>query len=313
MPSYNQGRFIEESIRSVLLQGYPDLEFLIIDAGSTDESVEIIQKYAPWLAYWVSEPDRGQSHAINKGLEKSTGTFFNWHNADDLLTPNSLAMTASALGNYPEASYVHGYRIIIDQDTKQRRNTKETFAEKIDFVPALKESIAHLTGGMQPGCLMQRALVCEEGGIDENLHYIMDRDILLRLALQRPPLYIPQSVVFLREHADAKSFSWSAEQANERFLLAQKIFSRPVLPSEIRALQRTALAAAHRFAWKCYAKAGTRGQALRHLGMDILYSPSGGWSERRRIIKALARQYSSKWLYRLYVIMKRAEKLHECL
>ena len=72
-PSYNQGQFIEETIRSILLQGYPDLEYIIIDGGSTDQSVEIIRKYEPWLTYWVSEKDRGQSHAINKGFERASG------------------------------------------------------------------------------------------------------------------------------------------------------------------------------------------------------------------------------------------------
>ena len=75
-PSYNQGQFIEETIRSVLLQGYPNVEYIIIDGGSTDNSLEIIKKYEPWLAYWVSEPDRGQSHALNKGIQKATGDIF---------------------------------------------------------------------------------------------------------------------------------------------------------------------------------------------------------------------------------------------
>src|SRR5579885_3553995 len=83
-PSYNQGQFIEETIRSVLLQGYPDLEYIVIDGGSTDQSVEIIRKYERWLTYWVSEKDRGQAHAINKGFSSVTGELFNWINSDDL-------------------------------------------------------------------------------------------------------------------------------------------------------------------------------------------------------------------------------------
>src|SRR5262249_7885222 len=90
-PSYNQGQFIEETIRSILLQGYPDLEYIIIDGGSTDESVATIKKYEPWLTYWTSERDRGQSHAINKGLAIATGSVFNWLNSDDLLLPSALA------------------------------------------------------------------------------------------------------------------------------------------------------------------------------------------------------------------------------
>src|SRR6266540_2036861 len=93
-PSYNQGKFLEQTIRSVLLQGYPNLEYIIIDGGSTDESVEIIKKYEPWLAYWVSEKDRGQSHAINKGFSFATGEIYAWINSDDYYAPGALAIAA---------------------------------------------------------------------------------------------------------------------------------------------------------------------------------------------------------------------------
>ena len=95
-PSYNQGHYIEETIRSILLQGYPNLEYIIIDGGSTDRSVEIIQKYASFLTYWVSEPDNGQTQAIDKGLAYCTGEIFNWVNSDDFLSRNALATIASA-------------------------------------------------------------------------------------------------------------------------------------------------------------------------------------------------------------------------
>lgn len=308
-PSYNQGEFFEASIRSVLLQGYPDLEYIIIDGGSTDESIEIIKKYEPWLAYWASEPDRGQSHAINKGLERSTGELFNWQNADDMLTPNSLAATATAMVIHPEISYAHGYRVVIDQNSNVLHDTKKTLGDVAAFAPDLHTSIASLTGAMQTGCLMRRDLVLNIGKIDETLHYIMDRDLVLRLALKAPPYYVAQSVVLLREHSEAKSLSWTPEQAQERFMIAEKIFAQQTLPDDIRMLKRQAYAAAHRFAWKCYGKSGKKISAAKHVTMDLYYAPLEGWTQRRRIVKDLSCQHSNKWLYWIYRIMKKFETM----
>ena len=97
-PSFNQAQFIEETIRSILLQGYPNLEYFIMDGGSTDGSVEIIKKYSPWLSYWISEKDNGQSDAINRGLKMASGDFATWINSDDLLAKNALFEQASRIG-----------------------------------------------------------------------------------------------------------------------------------------------------------------------------------------------------------------------
>ena len=95
-PSYNQGAFLEDTIRSVLDQGYPNLEYIVMDGGSTDNSVEIIEKYADRIDYWESEPDRGQTHAINKGFARATGVIGNWINSDDLLEPGALQTIGQA-------------------------------------------------------------------------------------------------------------------------------------------------------------------------------------------------------------------------
>ena len=294
-PSYNQGQFIEESIRSVLLQGYPDLEYIIIDGGSTDSSVEIIRKYEPWLAYWVSEPDRGQSHAINKGLERSTGQLFNWHNSDDVLTPNSLAITVAAMVNHPDASYVHGYNIAIDSQSHilSHINNHPILTETgVVLDPAW--SVSNLKCGGQPGCLMDRDLVVELGGVDESLQFIMDLDLTLRLILIRPPLYVHHPVVYFRLHPKSKGSSRHAQQrAKARLIIAHKLFSRRDLPPEIRKLRRRAFATAHQYAWRNYAEANMYLFALWHVLQDIFCSSRRNWGARRAILRMAARQILS--------------------
>lgn len=114
-PTYNRAEFLEGTIRSVLLQGYPNLEYMVMDAGSTDGSQEIIKKYAPWLHHWESEPDRGPPHAINKGLDRATGDWFNWLNSDDYLLPNALRTLAKIAAEVPEAQWISGGRVDINR------------------------------------------------------------------------------------------------------------------------------------------------------------------------------------------------------
>jgi glycosyltransferase involved in cell wall biosynthesis len=286
-PSYNQGRFIEECIRSVLLQSYPNLEYIIIDGGSTDETIDVIKKYERWLTYWESAPDRGQSHAINKGLLKSTGRFFNWHNSDDVLTPDSLATMASAMIKYPQAGYVHGYRVLIDYKSVIQPGNEPEKSDKISSSPEITSAISTLKSGYQPGCLMDRRLAVEVGMVDENLHYIMDIDILLRIALVRCPIYTAFPAVYIRIHPDTKSLEWDSQRAKERIYVANKIFSRTDLPDSIKRLKRQSFATAHQFAWRCYGEARMYQLALRHLLLDIFYSPRNGWGKRLANYKLL--------------------------
>ncbi len=286
-PSYNQGRFIEECIRSVLLQSYPNLEYIVIDGGSTDETVDIIKKYEPWLTYWESKSDRGQSHAINKGLERSTGKLFNWHNSDDVLTPNSLVTMASAIVKYPQAGSVHGYRVLIDYNSVVQPGNEPAGSDKVSFSPDVTAAVSTLKSGYQPGCLMDRHLAVDVGMVDESLHYIMDIDILLRIAMVKPPIYISFPAVYLRVHPDAKSTQWSSRRAEERIYLADKIFGRSDLPDSIKKLKRQSFAAAHQFAWRCYGEAKMYHFALWHLLLDIFYSPHKGWGRRLANYKLL--------------------------
>jgi Glycosyl transferase family 2 len=176
-PNYNYGHFIEETIRSVLLQGYPNLEYIVIDGGSTDNSVEIIKKYEKWLFYWVSEKDTGQSNAINKGIKKSTGIIFNWINSDDILNLASIYNVACIWKERNPDILVGSGRII----------TKEAC---IEWIPHQSISALDLAlcfqgevGMSQPSTFLNLNLVKRFGGLSENFHYIIDYSLYINLLL----------------------------------------------------------------------------------------------------------------------------------
>lgn len=176
-PSYNQGQFIEETIRSVLLQDYPDLEYIIIDGGSTDGSVEIIRKYADRLDYWVSEKDSGSAHAINKGFARAHGDLFAWLNSDDFLLPGAISRIVEMHNEHPTAvAWVGGcYRI-----DPNGRILSVIIPEGLN-----RDCLAdwgHRALFYQPSCFFAAQAWYKIGPLDENLHYAFDLELWLRLS-----------------------------------------------------------------------------------------------------------------------------------
>ena len=175
-PSYNQGQYLEATITSVLTQNYPNLEYFIIDGDSTDDSVDVIKRYADRLTYWVSEPDRGQSHAINKGFSRATGDILAWLNSDDRLEPGALAAVAEAARQSPHVGAFVGEGRVVNLAGKTvyyRRPGALTF-----------DAFCHwLDGGdfMQPSCFFRRAAWEAAGPLDETVHIALDLDLWLRM------------------------------------------------------------------------------------------------------------------------------------
>jgi glycosyltransferase involved in cell wall biosynthesis len=219
-PSYNQGQFIEETIRAVLLQGYPNLEYIITDGGSKDGSVEIIRKYGPWLSYWVSEADRGQSHAINKGLERATGDILAFINSDDVYLRDSFA-SVSAKADPARAQLLFGDVGVI---------------EGLNWEPMKLLSKKHLGrkeilfGGTplsQPSSFWTKQLWDQVGPFNESLHYTMDYEMTLRMLAARAEfIYVPCALSVERRHDDQKTASKNKdalyqEKAQVRFAIAR--------------------------------------------------------------------------------------------
>lgn len=180
VPSFNQGRFIEETIRSVLLQGYPDLELMVFDGASTDETVEVLRRYEPWLTYWVSEPDRGQTHAINKGLERATGEIFSYLNSDDLLAPGALIHVVEGFDSHPEADVVYGRCVYVDVAGAKLFSVHAKVTGFVDYLQIWKRLARHefLT---QPEVFCRTRCLVEAGGFREELRSVMDFEMWLRL------------------------------------------------------------------------------------------------------------------------------------
>lgn len=200
-PSFNQGEFIEETIRSVLLQNYPNLEYIIIDGGSTDNSVSIIKKYEPWLKYWVSKKDNGQSFAINKGFEKSTGEILNWLCSDDIFLPKTLENVSTRL-TVKSPSWIIGSAFIINKTS--RVINKNIVSNKITLSTFLRWSSNYF---YQPSTFWNREIFLLFKGINNHLHYCMDVDLWFKFYKITNPVITAIPLSSARSHEKSKTAS----------------------------------------------------------------------------------------------------------
>jgi glycosyltransferase involved in cell wall biosynthesis len=202
-PSYNQGKYIEQTILSVINQNYPNLEYIIIDGGSTDETVDIIKKYEQHITYWVSEKDNGQSHAINKGIEKCTGEIFNWLNSDDWYEPDVLFIVANEFINDTSLEFVSGFENHVYENG-------ETLLYNGTYLNKTIEETIETCEVAQPSTFFKLDSIKTIGGVSNDLHYVMDGHIWIRLLLLRGFNHfkkIDKTLVNFRYHESSKSVS----------------------------------------------------------------------------------------------------------
>lgn len=217
-PTYQQGKFIEKTIRSVLLQGYPNLEYIVMDAGSTDETVAILEKYAPWLTYWESQRDRGQSHAINKGFERATGAILGWLNSDDLYLPGALRHIAEAFDAAPpDVGAVAGV------------GHKINLAGEVVVTPPMHEITTETILDWhnkhwftQAACLFTRAAFETCGPMDEALHQCLDVDLWLSISKVFRFQRLDVSLAHVLIQPDAKTIAHRSRSTIERGLVYRK-------------------------------------------------------------------------------------------
>lgn len=199
-PCYNHARFLEATMRSVLEQDYPRLEYLVVDGGSTDGSVEIIRRYADRLAWWVSEPDRGQTDAINKGFARARGEILAWLNSDDTYEPGAVSEAVAALLAHPEAAMVYGDANFIDESG---RVTGRFPAAQTDYA-RLRRGYVHIP---QQAAFFRADLWKQVGPLDPSFFFAMDYDLWVRLARLAPLVYVPRTWANFRLHREGKTFA----------------------------------------------------------------------------------------------------------
>jgi glycosyltransferase involved in cell wall biosynthesis len=199
----------------VLLQGYPNLEYIVIDGGSSDHSVEIIRKYEPWLSYWVSEGDRGQTDAINKGLIKSTGQYLGWVNSDDIYLAKTFQRIVKLFLAHPQHVLVHGNRMLIDPSGNVRGcAVLPAFNPPQVSVPVFSET-----------AFWTRTAMDTVGLLDPKFHFSMDLEFFTRLALHGQVLKTNQFLGCLRCHAESKTSTIPMQGRQETDRLWQELFN----------------------------------------------------------------------------------------
>jgi len=199
-PSFNQAPFLEQTLRSVLEQDYPNLEYIVIDGGSSDGSLEIIQKYADRLAYWQSQPDQGQTDAINQGFARASGEILAWLNSDDLLLPGAVSVAVRALHEHPEAAMVYGDALLINAEGK----TIGKFPAAQTDYRKLRRGYVHIP---QQASFFRADLWRQVAPLDVSFYFAMDYDLWVRLAALAPLVYVPELWAAFRLHGEAKSIA----------------------------------------------------------------------------------------------------------
>ncbi|MSP12846.1 MAG: glycosyltransferase [Chloroflexi bacterium] len=231
-PSFNQGRFIRETIDSVLTQDYPNIEYWVIDGGSTDETISILREYEDDPRFhWISEPDKGQADAINKGWSRCRGDILSYLNSDDTYLPDVLKKLSQFFIDNPDVDIAYGDALRVAEDGKL---IEVMYGAEFDLLRLLRLSYIY-----QPTVLQRKRVIEEVGPLRTHLHYTMDFDLCLRAIPQFSFKYTRQVCATYRMHSNSKTTTGGSAFAKELALVIDEFLSTPSLPAEVQVKRRS--------------------------------------------------------------------------
>jgi glycosyltransferase involved in cell wall biosynthesis len=277
-PSFNQAQFLTATYNSVISQSYPNIEYLIVDGGSSDESVNLIREWAAAkksrLSWWVSEKDRGQADAINKGFARGNGEIIAWLNSDDLYMKGAVEKAVRAFNAYPDVGLIFSNVFSIDMDGKLINTMRYE-----DW--GLSDLMAFNIIG-QPGVFMRKEALDTAGYLDTKYHYLLDHHLWLRIASKYKIKYINDFFAAARFHPFAKNVEHSIEFSRDAFVVVNWMKSQPELTQAYTANRRKILAGVYRFSARYLLDGGDNQRSFWHYLKSFWYHPTAAIKEFSR-------------------------------
>jgi len=299
-PSYNQDKYIEQTLRSVLDQDYPHIEYLVVDGMSKDSSVEIIKKYADKLTWWVSEKDSGQGEAINKGLSRAKGEIVAWLNSDDYYLPGTLSKVVKIFEENPGVVMVYGDMLAVDEYSQTTNTLKYKQLSLQDLL------CFQIIG--QPSVFFRREVLEQTGILDTTFHFLLDHQLWIRIAQEGKILHVPQIWSAARYHAEAKNRAKAAEFGQEAFRILVWAKSQPDLAEAVSGVERRARASAHRVDARYLLDGGQSLAALKAWMHALFIHPPTALARLNIFVSALL-QISGLGVLREHVLRIRQRKI----
>ena len=294
-PSYNQGEYLEETIRSVLEQDYEPIEYVVVDGGSSDGSVDVIRRYEDRLAWWTSEPDRGQPHALNKGFARTTGTYMGFLNSDDTLLPGAVSRLVGELEQHPDALAAYGDAVYVDERSGESHYGKSR--------PWGLPAMVHVaTGTVMPASLWRRRAWELAGPLDETYEVWFDVLFFINVARFGPAVYVEEALATYRLHHDSKTAAATGMRHTEETVrVADEFFGGANIAPELRPHARFARAVFYRRAAWGYYSCGDIAGARRSLLKSIPLRPRMSRKTFRLLMRTLAPEFLVRLRHRAFV------------